>query len=120
MKNAFKKWYLYLIGAGLGLIISCIAIIPHIVFLNVPNSGVEWPIQFVGYCYFFSAVVCFGVGFIWQDIYRAKTRHKTKNWNDKLPDQVLESAWTIFVPFIVGALIALIGGIIAYLMFLNR
>lgn len=119
MKKALTKWYLYLIGLGLGIIISCISIIPHIVATYVPNSGVDWPFQFIGYCYFFSAVICFGIGFIWQDIYRAHYRHKTKNWSDKLPDQILETAWTIFIPFIVGALIALIAGTVHYLMYIN-
>ncbi len=119
MKKAFSKWYLHLIGFGIGVVISAIAIVPHLVATYVPNSGVDWPFQFIAYCFFFAGVIAFGVGFIWQDLYRAHHRRKTKNWSDPLPDQIVETAWTIFVPFIDGAFIALVGGIVHYLMYIN-
>ncbi len=108
MKKALKTWYLYVIGVGLAIVVACIAIIPYFVI----HDSAVWPFQYISYIFFFSAVVTFGVSFIVQDLYRARIRHKTKNWADKLPDQNLAVAWRIFLPGIVCAIICIIVGIV--------
>lgn len=110
MKKAFTKWYNYLLALGILIVISCIAIIPYFVFLD----DSKWPIKFISYVYLFAGVVVFGIGFIIQDIYRAKIRHKTKNWNNPLPDEKVNTAWAIFCPmFTAGLLSLLVGGILS-------
>lgn len=108
MKKAFKSWYNYLIALALLLIISCIAIIPYFAFLD----DAKWPRQYISYVFLFAGVVVFGVGFIIQDLYRARIRHKTKNWNNPLEEKNLETAWAIFAPLLLAGLSSiLIGGI---------
>ena len=108
MKKAFSRWYNYVIGIIGVSIVSCIAIIPY---FTISDSS-KWPYENIRNVYLFSAVVLFGIGFIIQDLFRARHRHKTKNWADPLPEQILDTAWAIFVPFIVSAFFSLILGVI--------
>jgi membrane protease YdiL (CAAX protease family) len=108
MKKGFTRWYNYLIGLLLCGIVSCIAIIPYFVL----NDANKWPATFITYTYMFSGIVIFGVGFIIQDIYRAKVRHQTKNWNNPLKKENLNTAWAIFTPAVIGGLVCIIIGII--------
>lgn len=108
MKKAFKTWYNYLIALGLVVIVALIAVIPY--FVNLDDA--IWPKQFISYVFLFSGIVIFGIGFIIQDIYRARIRHKTKNWNNPLEDKNLETAWAIFCPALLGGLTSLLIGAI--------
>lgn len=107
MKKGFSTWYNYLIGLAGLLIATCVALIPYFV-----TGGVGWPFNYIYLVYLFSAVALFGIGFIWQDIYRATIRHKTKNWDKPLDKKVLDFAWSIFTPFILGAFYNLVVGIV--------
>lgn len=108
MKKAFKTWYNYLIAIGLLAIISCIAIIPYFAL----SDASKWPANYIFYTYMFAGIVVFGVGFIIQDIYRARIRHKTKNWNNPLPDTNIETAWKIFCPLFLSGLTSIAVGLI--------
>ena len=105
MKRAFSTWYNYLIGLGLSAIAAGVAIIPYF-------ATSSWPFEYIRYTFLFSCIVIFGVGFIIQDLMRASHRHKTKNWVDKLPDQMLDKCWAVFAPAIVGSGLCLIAGLI--------
>lgn len=108
MKKAFKRWYNYIIALVLVGIVSLIAIIPY---FAISDSAV-WPVTYISYVFLFSGVVIFGVGFIIQDIYRARIRHKTKNWNNPLEEENLNTAWSIFAPAILGGVLSLLIGAI--------
>lgn len=110
MKRAFKRWYNYVIALGLVGIVSMIAIIPYFVLAD----SNKWPVSFISYTYLFAGVVIFGVGFIIQDLYRARIRHVTKNWNNPLEIKNLNVAWAIFCPAFVGGLLSVIVGAICY------
>ena len=108
MKKAFKHWYNYLIALLIVLIIALIAIIPYFAL----NDSAKWPISYIYYVFLFSGVVVFGLGFIVQDIYRARIRHKTKNWNNPLEEENLNTAWAIFAPALLGGLTSILIGAI--------
>lgn len=111
MKKAFKTWYNYIIALGLDIIVACIAIIPYFVL----SDSAKWPGTFISYTFMFSGIVIFGVGFVIQDIYRARIRHKTKNWNNPLEPVNNNTAWAIFSPAFIGGIASLIIGAIVYL-----
>ena len=111
MKRAFTRYYTYLIGVALATIPTCIAIISY---FAISDTAV-WPYEYIKYTFLFSTVVLFGIGFIIQDLYRARIRHKTKNWAEKLPEQNLDTAWSIFSPFIIASIITLILGLIFHI-----
>ncbi|MCQ2793216.1 MAG: hypothetical protein MJ221_02160 [Bacilli bacterium] len=106
MKKAFTRWYNYLIALLLAGVAGAIGIIPY--FVN--NDSSKWPIEYISYVFLFSGVVIFGVGFIIQDVYRARIRHKTKNWNNPLEQANINTAWAIFCPMFVGGLLCLLIG----------
>lgn len=115
MKKAFTKWYNYVIAVGLNCIVACIAVIPYFVL----SDSKKWPGTYMSYVFLFAGVVLFGVGFIIQDIYRARTRHKTKNWNNPLDEANLNTAWAIFCPMFVAGILAVIIGAILYPFVIN-
>lgn len=108
MKKAFTRWQTYVIGLALVIIASCVGVIPYFAC----NDASVWPYSFIYYVLLFAGVVIFGVGFIIQDVYRARTRHKTKNWNNPLPEENLNVAWAIFAPAIIGGGTSFIIGLI--------
>lgn len=110
MKRAFTRWYNYLLGIGLAIIPVAIALILY--FNGKDNEALVWPFEYNRYTLFFSAIIFVAVGFIWQDLYRAFNRHKTNNWDNPLPEQIVDNAWAIFAPFLIGAALALITGVI--------
>ncbi len=108
MKKAFKSWYLYVIGVGLFIAVLCGVLIPYFVIHN-PDV---YPFNSIKFAFYFAGVVIFGIAFVVQDLYRARIRHKTKNWSDKLPDQNLIVAWRILLPGIICAIFSIIAGIV--------
>lgn len=109
MKTALKTWYLYVIGLSVAILTI---LIPFIIYIAIHNLSVFARANLT-YIYLFGAVVTFGICFIIQDLYRARIRHKTKNWNDKLPEQNLVVAWKIFWPGILCSSTLLLAGIIS-------
>ncbi len=99
MKNALKKWKVWLFTiimsvAGVG--------IPFAVFFitsAIPKCpAVGYPIL-LG---LFAAIYLL-VGFVWGDLYVANWRRKNKKWDDKLPEEIREKAWTRHWPFYLAA-----------------
>lgn len=111
MKKAFKNFWCYINGFILYLIPMAIAFIPRLlVFYAV--SDINWPSSYPSYVLLFSAFAYLLIGFIWQDLKRARERHKTKNWDKALPEEFLYKCWRIFAPFIIAAVLcAITGGI---------
>lgn len=85
-----------------------IAIIPYFAF----NDSAIWPKSYIYNVFLFAGVVVFGLGFIVQDLYRARIRHKTKNWNNPLDEQNLNTAWAIFAPALLSGLSSILIGAI--------
>lgn len=111
MKNAFKKWFSYLITFGLGAIASAASLIPYFVV----NNEKSWPKTYISYSLLLGGVILAGVGFIIQDIYRATRRKATNNWDYPLEQQDINKAWLIFLPCLLSGLISFIAGLISYL-----
>ena len=106
MKNALLNWKNILIGTAIVVVIACVAIIPYFV---ISDSAV-WPISYISYVFLFSGVVVFFIGFVIQDIYRARLRHKTKNWNNPLPKDKISKAWNISAPFFLSGITSVVVG----------
>ncbi|MFA7192901.1 MAG: hypothetical protein WC131_02155, partial [Bacilli bacterium] len=56
----------------------------------------------------FITALYFLIGFIWADLYSANIRKKTKNWDGKLEENVIISAWNRRIPWWFAALVLLI------------
>lgn len=111
MKRAFKLWYTYVAGVVGFIIVASIAIIPRVcVVMGV--SDITWPSDYPSYVFLFSCVVYVLIGFVWQDLMRAKERHRTKNWDKPLEPDFLFKTWRIFAPFLVAAALSLCAGIV--------
>lgn len=106
MKNALLNWKNILIGTAIVVVIACVAIIPY---FAISDSAI-WPISYISYVFLFSGVVVFFIGFVIQDIYRARLRHKTKNWNNPLPKDKISKAWNIFAPFFLSGITSVVIG----------
>lgn len=108
MKKSFCTWYNYLFAlVGVGLVCAG-SLIPYFAF----NDLSKYPQRYICYGFLFGGVVLVGVGFIWQDLFRGWSRHKINDWDNKLPDEILNKAWSIFMPFLVGGIISLLCGAI--------
>lgn len=110
MKKAFSKWYTYVAMILLVIVAAMVAIIPFFA-LKDPNV---WPRVYISYVLLFSGVIYIGGGFIAQDIYRAIQRKKTNNWDFPLEDEYIETAWKIYLPFLLAGFALLLGGLISY------
>jgi hypothetical protein len=108
MKKALQSWLTYVVGGALFLIASGVAIIPDIVD-NYAATMEEW---YAHYIFLFSGVALIFVGFVWQDLLKAQHRRKTKNWDGPLPEEIINSAWSVSLPFYLAAILSIIGGII--------
>ena len=100
MKNALKKFKVWIIA--IALIVGGIGIPFGLFFITLnfaDNFTIEYPIT-LG---LFAAIYLL-IGFIWGDLYVANWRRKNKNWDDKLPDEIKESAWTRHWPFYLAAI----------------
>lgn len=108
MKKSYCTWYNYLfVLAGLGIVVAA-NLIPYFA-INNPN---QYPTRFICYGFLFAGVVLFGVGFIWQDLFRGWQRHKIKDWDNELPQEIKDKAWSIFMPFFTSGIISLLAGAI--------
>ncbi len=82
------------------MILGVIAYIPFIiaVILSIPSLNAT---LFYGYPYVEWAFAAFYIlaGFIWGDLHQAKFRKDSKNWDGKLPENVVADAWKRRLPF---------------------
>lgn len=108
MKKSFCTWYNYLfVLLGLG-VTACACLIPYFII----NDTTSFPMTFINYSFLFAGVVLFGIGFIWQDLYRGYIRHKINDWDNELPQEFKDKAWNIFMPFLLSGIISIIVGAI--------
>lgn len=109
MKKALINWKNYLYAFIATFVVALIAIVPRIINIY---GGYEsfWPAEWIGNIFLFSGIIFLAVGFVWQDIYKARHRKKTKNWNDKLPGEISNKAWKIFAPFLIAFALCIILG----------
>lgn len=106
MNKAFTRYYNYLFGIAITGVIALVAILPYFLIKNLE----VWPFDYVRNVSLFGGIVVFGLGFVIQDFYRAYHRKKTNNWSEPLPPQIVDKAWAIFCPFVIGGVLALIMG----------
>lgn len=59
------------------------------------------------------------IGYVGGEIITGKYRHKTKKWNDKLPEDVSVRAWKFRLPFFIPGLILLVFAAIIEIIALN-
>lgn len=111
MKYALKKWWNYLLGLLGYVIAGLVAILPRILLIKNVYTY-KWPKEWVSYIFFFAGVVYSLVGFIIQDVYRARIRQLTNNWDYDLPDENLNKAWMIFLPFLLAGLLSFVTGLL--------
>lgn len=111
MKNAIKKWYNYifallgiafLVGLALGLFFT----------IGEPN----WPLKYSFFFMIFGGVTFVLVGFIIQDLFRGWNRHKLHDWDNPLPDEIVNKAWAIYFPLFSSGLLTFLAGLIAFLI----
>ena len=101
MKNAIKKWKVWLIAGILSVVGIALPFIILLITLNVPDSS---PFMYPYLLIAFAAIYLL-VGFIWGDLHAANYRRKEKNWDGKLPDEVKTSTWSRHLPFYIAAII---------------
>lgn len=111
MKNAFSKFYNYLLGI-LAFLIP--ALIGFLCWKFISNDS-TWPLVFIGYTMMFGGVVLVGGGFIVQDVYRAVIRKRINDWDNKLDKKYIDKAWAIYFPMFFGGSLSILAGFIFYL-----
>ena len=99
MKNALKNWKIWMFTAIMSVVGVVLPFLILVITLNVPDAPAFYYPALLGA---FAAIYLL-VGFIWGDLYVANWRRKNKNWDDKLPDEVREKAWTRHWPFYLAA-----------------
>ena len=99
MKNALKNWKIWMLTAIMSVVGVGLPFLILVITLNVPDAPAFYYPALLGA---FAAIYLL-VGFIWGDLYVANWRRKNKNWDDKLPDEVREKAWTRHWPFYLAA-----------------
>ncbi|MBQ0008816.1 MAG: hypothetical protein KBS97_00830 [Firmicutes bacterium] len=112
MKNASKKWYNY-IFAALG-IAFLVGVSLGLYFTLGDQKG--WPLKYSWFLMIFGGITFVMVGFIIQDLYRGWKRHKLHDWDNPLPDEVVNKAWSIFFPLLTSGILTFLAGLIAFLI----
>ncbi|MCQ3034769.1 MAG: hypothetical protein MJ248_00875 [Bacilli bacterium] len=112
MKYALKKWWNYLIGFAGYLLAATIALLPRILLYKGIEIPYKWPKEWISYTLIFVGIVFSLIGFIIQDVYRARIRHRINDWDNELPDEYLNKAWMIFLPFVVAGLLSFVTGLL--------
>jgi len=108
MKKAFTSWIYYVIGGALFLLASLIAIVPDIVDNFVPTME-EWKSEYI---FLFIGIIYLLVGFVWQDLFKAKIRHSTKNWDGPLSTDIVDRAWARCTAFYIASVLSILAGIV--------
>ncbi len=99
MKNALKHFKVWLFTAIMSVVGIGVPFLVTFITSEIPNVPV---VQYPVLHGVFGAIYLL-VGFIWGDLYVANWRRKTKNWDDKLPDDIKEKAWIRHWPFYLAA-----------------
>ena len=111
MKNASKKWWNYLLVAvGVGILVGLG--LTFFYTIGEPN----WPLKYSWFFMIFGGVFFALVGFIIQDLYRGWKRHKLHDWDNPLPDEIVNKAWSILFPLLFSGIISFLVGLIAFLL----
>ena len=111
MNNAAKKWYSYVFMVFGLAVLAASALVPY--FLT---NGESWPKKYVCYMLIFGGVAFVLLSFIAQDLYRGWKRHKLHDWDNPLPEEIVNKAWLFFYPFLTSGLISFVVGVITYLI----
>lgn len=112
MKNALKKWYNYVYAVlGIAFLVG-VSLTLH--FLLGDARG--WPIKHSWYLMIFGGITFVMGGFIAQDLYRGFQRKKLHDWDNPLPKEIVDKAWSIFFPFLSSGLLTFLAGLIAFLI----
>ncbi|MDY0177926.1 MAG: hypothetical protein GX807_01120 [Erysipelotrichia bacterium] len=101
LKN--KRNYIYF------AVLTFIGLLPFVIeaILSIPSLNAGNGELYI-YVTAFITALYFLIGFIWADLYSANIRKKTKNWDGKLEENVIISAWNRRIPWWFAALVLLI------------
>ena len=111
MKNAAKFWPNYLFTA-----LGVLAIVgTGILIYNILGEP-DWPLRYSWFFMIFGGVFVLLVGFIIQDLYRAWKRKILHDWDNPLPEEVVNKAWMIYFPLFCSGIISFLTGLIAFLI----
>lgn len=108
MKTVLKEKLTYVFAGILFIISSCIAIIPDLFDERIATME-EW---YAHYIFLFIGIVYIFIGFIWQDLIKARHRRATKNWDGPLEKEITLKAAKRFAPFLLAGLLSLLMGVI--------
>lgn len=105
MKNAAKTPKLYIVVAVLVVIGFFIPFGIYGITMIPSLNTTAFPFLYLVWLFLFLYVL---IGFLVSDIQIARWRHKTKEWDTKLPQEVKDKAWKIRYPFYLAAIILLV------------
>ncbi len=108
MKQALKDKKVYIIA----IILAILGYVPLIVgaICSIPSLNTSF--ETYPYVIWAFIAIYFLVGFVWQDLYKANIRRKTKNWDNRLDDNVITSGWKRGLPFYFAASAILVMGLV--------
>ena len=111
MKHAAKNWLNYLFSVlGIILLVGTAILIFEVI------GEPDWSLMYSFYFMIFGGIFFVGVGFIAQDLYRGWKRHKLNDWDNPLPQEIVNKAWDIFFSFLTSGFLTFLAGLIAFLL----
>lgn len=111
MKNALKKWYNYLLAlVGVAFLVGL-----SISFYFIIGQP-DWPLRYTWFFMIFGGITFVLVGFVIQDLYRGWKRHKLHDWDNNLPEEIVNKAWRIYFPLFASGIVTFLVGLIAFLI----
>lgn len=116
MKSAFKSVKTYVISSILLAISLGIIFGQYFIILYYFPEVNPWNYSYMLMGFGFLFIL---IGYVGGEIITGKYRHKTKKWNDKLPEDVSIRAWKFRLPFFIPSLILLIFAAIIEIIALN-
>ena len=113
MKNAFSKWFNYVIAIVLFAVAFLAGLLPAYAikysWFSVSTGDTTWNPE---YPTLFGAALFLLIGFVWQDLYKANYRRKVKNWDGTLSQDVKDKAWMRCTALFVAAGLCLVCALI--------
>ena len=101
MKKAFQNKRVYILGSILTVVGVGVPFLVLVITLNLDNtSAFAYPALLGAF-----AAVYLLVGFVWGDLHTVMYRRKTKNWDDKVPEEIKVESWVRRWPFYLAAII---------------
>lgn len=101
MKKAFKNKRVYILGSILAVLGVGVPFLVLVITLNVESAqAFAYPALLGAF-----AAVYLLVGFVWGDLHTVLYRRKTKNWDDKVPEEIKTESWVRRWPFYLAAII---------------